>query len=144
MLPAAIAATIACLGDDTYYPPYTLAFLTGATFASYPQINKPKIQLLTIAGATLSAYIIQPNLITVPVAAVAISTQFLPGTFSPATIAKLAKASNLSYHFYLVHGPIYPATAKELDKSLPATLIAGTIAAIAALVLYQIARTIRT
>ncbi|QDS96336.1 Acyltransferase family protein [Roseimaritima multifibrata] len=145
LLPLTIIISIASLAADAHFAQHTIAFLTGVTLSTNPHAIRPRYQIPIIAIASLAAYSIHPGFITIAVAIVAIGTQFLPGSFSPATITKLARTSNLSYHFYLVHGPVYLATAKGLDKSLPATLIIGTIAAIAAaLVLHKIETFIRT
>lgn len=134
-LPFIVAATIAWLWSDPFYAGHTLAFLTGVSFGRFGR--KPPIVGLVAASIAAIALALS---VRVGFACIAVGATTLTSTAIPiqvsAQIARLhSKASELSYHFYLVHGPIFLLVARAFSGSLMAVAVVGTVGSVVAAIL---------
>lgn len=133
-----VVATVVWIWYDPFYAGHTLAFLTGFGFGKF-SISPSLISLsAATAGATALAQLFNSAFACVAVAAVPLGSLAIPLKLSDQKACKLADTSNMSYHFYLVHGPVYLAVATFVSPRLWIVLFLGTtIAAIGAIALQK-------
>lgn len=104
---------------------HVLSFLVGCA------LGKGRLPTVALIAAVSLAGIGLGNLFfAYPLAAMAVLSLCIAS--SEASPSWLARASELTYEFFLVHGPIYLGLARYAHLGLPANLVLGTLLAIAA------------
>ncbi len=136
-----VVATVGWIWLDPFNAGHTLAFLTGFGFG---KMNKgPSLYVISLAGVATAFLSVccSTAFASATVAAISLSTLSIPIAFSDQKTLKIRHVSNMSYHFYLVHGPCYLAVAKFGSSELLIVLLLGTFISVIATTGLQIMET---
>ncbi|MDB4557651.1 acyltransferase [bacterium] len=128
--PVIVLATVGWIWYEPHYAGCTLAFLTGIGFGKIS--TSPSLVGISAAavGAMLLGQLCNSAFSCVAVAAGSLGSLSIPWKVSRQNACKIADASNMSYHFYLVHGPVYLAVALFVSPKLWSVLSLGTFIAV--------------
>ncbi|UUO06867.1 acyltransferase [Blastopirellula sp. J2-11] len=130
VLPLLVVASIAWLWWDQGFASNTLAFLTGLSLGQLGKRPSPLLTLgVTITAAVLT-FAVHPGFACVTIAGFAILSTAIPFSLPEQTETIIAKLSELSYHFYLVHVPFYLAADKLFPNALLPVFLLGTTGAV--------------
>ena len=126
-LPIVAGAGIAWLWYHSHFAGHFLAFLTGFSFGKIHK-TPSAIAIFAVSGcALLLAFFLQAGFACVAVAALTLLSVIIPIDISDRLSAQVARASELSYPFYLVHAPIYLAVSQFLSKEILVVFVVGTL-----------------
>ncbi|MCC9606574.1 acyltransferase [Blastopirellula sp. JC732] len=137
VLPVMIVGSIAWLWWDLGFASNTLAFLTGLSLGQLGKRPSPKLTLAIALLAAVLTLAVNPGFACVTIAGLTILTTAIPFSLHEHAEAIIAKLSELSYHFYLVHVPFYLAADKLFPNRIGLVFLLGTTgAAVGAVALY--------
>ncbi|TWT38613.1 acyltransferase family protein [Blastopirellula retiformator] len=137
VLPIMIAVSILWLWWDASFASFTLSFLTGLTLGLSADQPSPKIAVSIALGAAVLAFTVHPGFACVTIASLTMLTTAIPFSLQSHTTAIIARLSGMTYHFYLVHVPIYLAVEHFFPHRLAIVFLLGTAgAALGAVALY--------
>lgn len=114
------------LSTDLYYAGHTLAFLTGLWLGRKDRLDAFEAVTVALLGTAFAVFV-NPGFSCMSVGVLVIAISLCPLTLRPTSARTLADASDLSYYFYLVHGPIYLALANWVSQSILLVMILGTV-----------------
>jgi peptidoglycan/LPS O-acetylase OafA/YrhL len=109
---------------------HVLSFVAGCALGKGRLPTVALIAAFSLAGVGLGNCFFAYPLAAMAILALCIAS-------SAASPSWLARASELTYEFFLVHGPIYLGLARYAHLGLPANLVLGTLLAIAAAIVLR-------
>lgn len=129
-LPVFVLAASLWLRSDAHYAGQSLAFLTGAACGLLEKRTQALFLPLVGVGGVLLAQTVHIGFAFLSVAVLPLAALWLPWPRGDRFARLLSRASESTYHFYLVHAPAYLAFARWGSSSFVMVLTLGTLVAL--------------